>query len=133
MNENTNTTQPATPVTPATPQEDELAQRARRAHEAWLEGPSEEEMIAWARQERMRRVYEAEMQQREAQPSNMETQQLAQRYSREAQLAVEGAVYLLFTAPWRLYSSLVHNGREFEGGISSFGPPRRVRLDIDLK
>lgn len=54
---------------------------------------------------------------------------LARRYRREAQLAVEGAVWWAITWPFQLMSTLVNAGRKWEEDYFQPAPRRRVPLE----
>ena len=51
------------------------------------------------------------------------------RYSREAQLAAEGAMSLFFRWSQRTFNELVKAGREWEEDTALPRLPRRVRMD----
>jgi hypothetical protein len=53
---------------------------------------------------------------------------LAQRYSREAQLALEGLLYWGLRWPFELMAALVASGRKWEEEYYRPGPKRRVSL-----
>ncbi len=61
-----------------------------------------------------------------------EIDRLARRYRREAQLALEGAVWWAISWPFELMSALVSAGRKWEEDYFQPTPPRRVPLDEDL-
>ena len=57
---------------------------------------------------------------------------LARRYSREAQLALEGLIYLGVRWPFKLMATLVEAGRKWEDEYNRTTPGRRVPpLDED--
>jgi hypothetical protein len=100
---------------------------ARR--EAWLRGPTEEEKLEWAIQERARRTAERDGQNR-TRPSN-DARWVAQRYVRGAQLAAEVALSLLFHASARdLFEQLVRAGRNWESEFTS-RPTTARRIGMD--
>jgi hypothetical protein len=63
---------------------------------------------------------------READVAEME--RLARRYSREAQLALEGLLYWGLRWPFELMAALVAGGRKWEEEYFRPGPKRRVSL-----
>jgi hypothetical protein len=118
---------------------DEWAERERQRREAWLSGPTAEERAAWAQQERERRLGRLQA------PSATEASEpgrLGAHYLREAQLAAEGAVRLVWKevaaegamGAFRKWSrrgldTLVRAGREWEEEVAQPGPRRPVPLD----
>jgi hypothetical protein len=67
-----------------------------------------------------------------ASPSSVdpsEVDALARRYRREAQLAVEGAVWWAISWPFELMSALVNAGRKWEEDYFQPAPRRRVPLE----
>ena len=124
------TSQAAAPTLDPTPEEIEAwAERERKRREDWLQGPDEDERAAFARRVRQRRIARLYRD-----PGEIDAFELARemaRYPREAQLAVEGAMSLL----WRWYrhrmADFVEAGREWEEGSAKPARRRRVRLDDD--
>src|SRR4051795_10188064 len=57
-----------------------------------------------------------------------DAERLARRYSREAQLAVEGLLYLGLRWPFELAAALVNAGRKWEEEYYRPTPKRRVSL-----
>jgi hypothetical protein len=68
-----------------------------------------------------------------AQADADEMDRLARRYSREAQLALEGALYWAIRWPFELMASLVSAGRKWEEEYYRSTPKRRVSLYEDDK
>ncbi len=99
-------------------------ERARRA--AWLNGPSDEERAAYAKGLRQRRLAETFD---EGEHRIDEGIRRGLRYGRETQLAVEGAVSLLYRFSRRTYAELIKAGREWEEETSL--PTRRRRVPLD--
>ena len=99
-------------------------ERARR--QAWLSGPSEEERAEYAVNLRQRRLAET-FDEGEAMLEERMRQGL--HYSREAQLAAEGAMSLFFRWSQRTFAELVKAGREWEEETALPRMPRRVRMD----
>ena len=128
---------------PSEAEADAWAARERRRREGWLSGPTAEERAAWVEGERERRLARLG-----PQPPSEATSlaRLAQRSVREAQLAAEGAVSLLWSGlvadgpvgfPVGLLRKgmevLVRAGQEWEAGMAqpSRGPARRVPMEAD--
>jgi hypothetical protein len=105
---------------------DAWAQREQARRRAWLEGPSEEERVEWAERERARRRAEAGFEERAA-----EMARRGRRYSREAQLATEGALSLMMRFSRHAFDDLVRAGRDWEDDTSRMRQGRRIRLDDD--
>ena len=124
------TSQATAPTLDPTPEEiDAWAQRERKRREEWLQGPDDDERVAFARRVRQRRIARLYRD-----PGEIDAFELARemaRYPREAQLAAEGAMSLL----WRWYrhrmADFVEAGREWEEGSAKPARRRRVRLDDD--
>jgi hypothetical protein len=102
------------------------AERARR--QAWLEGPTPEEREAYARRLKNRRL------------SSMfddgehmidETVRRGLHYTREGQLAAEGAVSLMYTWSRHFFKELVRAGREWEEETAMPSRRRRVSFEDD--
>jgi hypothetical protein len=110
-----------------TPEEIEAwAERERARRQAWLSGPSEQERAEYAAHLRQRRLAEA-FDEGEAMLEERMRQGL--HYSREAQLAAEGAMSLFFRWSQRTFAELVKAGREWEEDTALPRMPRRVRMD----
>ena len=107
---------------------DAWAERERVRRQAWLSGPSEEERADYARHLRQRRLAEAFD---EGEVMLQERMRQGLRYSREAQLATEGAISLFFRWSQRTFAELVKAGREWEEETNLPRIPRRVRMDDD--
>jgi hypothetical protein len=102
------------------------AERERARRQAWLSGPSEEERAEYAVNLRQRRLAET-FDEGEAMLEERMRQGL--HYSREAQLAAEGAMSLFFRWSQRTFAELVKAGREWEEETALPRMPRRVRMD----
>jgi hypothetical protein len=128
---------------PSQAEVDAWAERERRRREAFLSGPTAEERAAWIEAERERRLARLTP---EPPSEAARVARRAQRSLREAQLAAEGAVSLLWRGlgrdgpvgllrKWsrRGMEVLVRAGREWEQelGEPSREPGRRVPLDED--
>ena len=121
----------ADPIAPGEPTQAEIdawvaEERARR--EAWLKGPSAEERAAYAKRLRHRRLADTFD---EGEQRLDEGVRRGLRAGREGQLAVEGAISLLYRFSRRTYAELVKAGREWEEETAMPGRRRRVRLDDD--
>jgi hypothetical protein len=109
---------------------EEWAAHERQRREAWLKGPTEEQKASWARRERERRLAELEGS-AQARRFVAEQSRLFQRTVREAQLAAEGAVSLLFKLSLSdAFEQLVRAGRDWEEEFTS-APTRRRRVALD--
>ena len=104
------------------------AERERARRQAWLAGPSEEERAEYATHLRQRRLAEAFD---EGEVMLQERMRQGLRYSREAQLATEGAISLFFRWSQRTFAELVKAGREWEEETNLPRIARRVRMDDD--
>ena len=103
-----------------------VAERARR--EAWLKGPTEEERDAYASRLRQRRVAEAF----DAGESRIDAgMRQGLHYGREGQLAVEGAMAILYRWSRRTLTELVKAGRDWESETTLPSRRRRVPFDDD--
>jgi hypothetical protein len=102
------------------------AERERARRQEWLSGPSEAERAEYATQLRQRRLAET-FDEGEAMLEERMRQGL--QYSREAQLAAEGAMSLFFRWSQRTFAELVKAGREWEQDTALPRLPRRVRMD----
>ena len=90
---------------------DAWVERERTRRKAWLEGPSEEERADYASHLRRRRLAEAFD---DGEVMLQERMRQGIRYSREAQLAAEGAMSVLYRWSRRTFTDLVKAGREWE-------------------
>ena len=104
------------------------AERERARRQAWLSGPSEEERAEYATHLRQRRLAEAFD---EGEVMLQERMRQGLRYSREAQLATEGAISLFFRWSQRTFAELVKAGRDWEEETNLPRIARRVRMDDD--
>jgi hypothetical protein len=105
---------------------DAWAARERERREAWLSGPTPEERAAFARREYRRRTAEHQgLEQRTA-----ELARLGARYTREGQLATEGAVSLILRWARQARAELIRAGLEWEDEMAR-SRPRRVPPDED--
>ena len=101
---------------------EEWAERERRRRRAWLEGPSEEERREWAHRTRLRRErcdrYDA--------PGHYSWEENpdVERFRRDAQLASQGAMRILWEWPFWTWARLVRAGRDYE---ERFYTPVRTR------
>jgi hypothetical protein len=114
---------------PAEPSQAEIeawAEQERARRQAWLAGPNDAERAAYASRLRRRRLAEA-FDDGEEMLHDRVRQGL--RYSREAQLAGEGAINLLYRWSRRTFADLVKAGREWEEDTDLPRMPRRVRMD----
>jgi hypothetical protein len=105
---------------------DAWAERERARRQAWLAGPSEEERAEYASHLRQRRLAETFD---EGEAMLQERMRQGLRYSREAQLAAEGAMSLFYRWSQRTFTELVKAGREWEEDTALPRLPRRVRMD----
>jgi len=124
------TDEPATdPASPGEPTQAEIdawvaEERARRA--AWLNGPTPEERAAYATRLRHRRLADTF---EEGEQRIDEGVRRGLHYGREGQLAVEGAMSLLYRFSRRTFAELVRAGREWEEETAL--PSRRRRVPLD--
>lgn len=102
------------------------AERARR--EAWLKGPTEEERRAYASRLRQRRLAEAFDEGQSRLDAGMRQ---GLHYGREGQLAVEGAMALLYRWSRATFTELVKAGRDWEAETTLPSRRRRVPFDDD--
>jgi hypothetical protein len=105
---------------------DAWVQRERERRKAWLEGPTAEERDAYA--DRLRRHNLADRF-GEGEERLNESLRSGVRYGREAQLAAEGMIALLYRFSRRTFAELIEAGREWEEETSL--PPRRRRVSLD--
>jgi hypothetical protein len=128
---------------PSEAEVEEWAERERQQRQGWLGGPTAEERAAWIQQERERRLASLT-----PEPANEATglARRAQRTLREAQLAAEGAMRLVWKGveaegPVRFpvgllrkwsrqgMAVLVRAGQEWEEEMTQPGRGRRVPTD----
>jgi hypothetical protein len=114
------------PESESPPTEEEIkawAEQERGRRQAWLEGPTEDEKQRWIRRE----IGGGEW---EGLPSTpvIETELLeaADRLLREADLAAKGSLVALARAPLAVWSYLMRSGRMFEEAL--YQPPSRRRV-----
>jgi hypothetical protein len=117
----------ATPaLEPSQAEIDAWAARERERRQAWLAGPSDEERAQYAKHVRQRRLAEAFD---EGEERLQESMRLGLHYTREAQLAAEGAMALLYRWSRRTMADLVKAGREWEEDTALPRARRRVPMD----
>jgi hypothetical protein len=111
------------------------AKQERERREAWLRGPTQAQKSDWAAREHTRRLAEGSGKGAAARTAPGESPVfLMQRYMREAQLAAEGAVSLVFSASVRdVFDQLVRAGREWEEEYTSRPARRRIALDAESR
>lgn len=107
---------------------DAWAERERARREAWLAGPTDEERAQYASHLRQRRLAEAFD---DGEVMLQERMRQGIRYSREAQLAAEGAMALFLRWSRRTFAELVKAGRDWEEDTALPRMRRRVRMDED--
>jgi hypothetical protein len=105
---------------------DAWVDRERQRRQAWLAGPSDEERDQYASRLRRRNLADRFG---EGEDRLNESLRVGVRYSREAQLAAEGAVALIYRFTRKTFAELVEAGRQWEEQTSL--PPRRRRVPID--
>jgi hypothetical protein len=105
---------------------DAWVERERQRRQAWLAGPDDEERQAYADRLRRRNLADRFG---EGEERLSDSFRVGIRYSREAQLAAEGAVAMLYRFTRRTFAELVEAGRQWEEETSL--PPRRRRVPID--
>ena len=105
---------------------DAWVERERQRRQAWLAGPSDEERDEYASHLRRRNLSDRFGQGEERLNDSL---RMGVRYSREAQLAAEGAVALIYRFTRKTFAELVEAGRHWEEETSL--PPRRRRVPID--
>jgi len=105
---------------------DEWAARERARREAWLSGPSETERAEFARRERRRRLAEVG-DERAGMTDRMRSK--VGPYGREAQLAAEGALSLLYRWSRHSFDELVRAGRDWEEQAKRSADRRRIPMD----
>src|SRR5262245_12501108 len=117
----------ATPsLEPSKAEIDAWAEREKKRRQEWLAGPNDDERAEYATYLRRRRLAEA-FDEGEAQLQERMRQGL--HYTREAQLAAEGAMALIFRWSRRRYAEMVRAGREWEEDTVLPRTRRRVPLD----
>jgi hypothetical protein len=120
-------------VDPTQAEIDQWAAEERARREAWLHGPTDAQKAAWAARERARRTGDVPRGQLRLPTPSADTVRAAQYAMREAQLAAEGAVSLLFKVSLRdMFDQLVRAGRDWETEYSS-RPVRRRRIALDTE
>jgi hypothetical protein len=102
------------------------AERERARRRAWLDGPSDAERAEYAQHVRQRRVAEAFDEGEQRLEEGVRT---GLRYGRETQLAMEGAMTLLYRWSRRTFADLVRAGREWEEDTALPRTRRRVPMD----
>jgi hypothetical protein len=107
---------------------DAWVERERQRRQAWLAGPSDDERDAYADHLRHRNLANRFG---EGEERLNESLRVGVRYGRDAQLAAEGAMALLYRFTRRTFAELVEAGRQWEEETSL--PPRRRRVSIDDK
>jgi hypothetical protein len=105
---------------------DDWVERERRRREAWLQGPTADERLAYARRLRERRLAELET---GSEAWLAERARTMGRMSRETQLAVEGALSLFLKFSRRSMAQLVEAGRAWEEEFGQGERRRRVPID----
>jgi hypothetical protein len=132
---------------PSEAEVDAWAARERQQREGWLGGPTAEERAAWVQQERERRLASLKP---EPAPDATGLGRRAQRALREAQLAAEGAMRLVWKGveaegpvgfpvgllrKWSRQGMgvLVRAGQEWEEDLAQPSRGRRVPLDDDAR
>jgi hypothetical protein len=107
------------------------AQQEHERREAWLRGPTEAQKSDWAEREHTRRMAEGGLRSAASRLAPGENPMFVmQRYAREAQLAAEGAMSLVFNLSVRdVFDQLVQAGREWEDEYTSRPVRRRIALD----
>jgi hypothetical protein len=105
---------------------DAWVERERARRRAWLEGPSDEERADYASHLRRRRLAEAFD---DGELMIQERMRQGIRYSREAQLAAEGAMSVLYRWSRQTFAELVKAGREWEEETALPQARRRVPMD----
>lgn len=118
----------STALDPTQAEIDAWAERERARRQAWLNGPSEEERADYATYVRRRRVAEAFD---ESEARIQEGMRQGLHYSREAQLAAEGAMTVIYRWSRRTLAELVKAGREWEEETMLPRTRRRVPMDDD--
>jgi hypothetical protein len=120
------TTSEATDLGPTQAEIDAWAAKERKRREAWLRGPTDEERAEYARRTRQRRLAETFDEGEERLEQGVRQ---GLRYGREAQLAAEGAMLVLYRWSRRTFDDLVRAGRDWEHDTAL--PTRRRRISLD--
>jgi hypothetical protein len=136
---------------PSDEEVDAWAERERRRREEWVAGPTEDEKIDWARSERRRRRrcdddyyydrwdrplsrywdrYWGRDSDRYDRDCDRE-ESIASRMMRDTMYAAEGAADMLINGPYRAWSRMVRNGRDWEDDDFEPRRPRRIRYRDD--
>jgi hypothetical protein len=114
------------PLEPTDAEIDAWAEDERKRRAAWLAGPTPEERAAFARREsRLRHAERQGLDQRTA-----DLARLGLRYTREGQLATEGAISILVRWARQARAELIKAGLEWEDEMAR-SRPRRVPPDDD--
>ena len=114
------------PLEPTDAEIDAWAEEERRRRSAWLAGPTPAERAAFARREsRLRQAERQGLDQRTA-----DLARLGLRYTRESQLATEGAISILVRWARQARAELIKAGLEWEDEMGR-SRPRRVPPDED--
>jgi hypothetical protein len=121
-------TNPDPALEPTQAEIDAWVEREKARRQAWLSGPSDEERADYATYLRRRRLADA-MDATEEQLHERMRQGI--HYSREAQLAAEGAMTLLLRWSRHTFTELVKAGRDWEEETVLPRTRRRVPLDDD--
>jgi hypothetical protein len=114
------------PLEPTQAEIDAWVSRERARRQEWLNGPNDEEREAYANRLRHRRLADAFD---EGENRIQEGVRTGVRVGREGQLAVEGAMTLLYRWSRRTMAELIRAGREWEEETSLPNRRRRVPLD----
>jgi hypothetical protein len=120
------TTGPASPGEPTQAEIDAWVAEERARREAWLNGPTPEERAAYTARLRQRRLADTFD---ESEQRIDESLRRGLHYGREGQLAMEGAMSLLYRFSRRTFAELVRAGREWEEETAL--PSRRRRVPLD--
>jgi len=125
----------ATDIGPTDAEVDAWAQQERERRAAWLQGPTQAQRSDWAARERTRRLAEGSLRGAAARLAPGESPLFfMQRYAREAQLAAEGAMSMVFGLSVReVFDQLVQAGRDWEDEYTSRPVRRRIALDVETR
>jgi hypothetical protein len=113
-------------IEPTDAELDDWAARERQRRQAWLQGPTPDERVAYAQRLREQRLAELE---RGSEAWLAERARTMGRMSRETQLAMEGALSLFLKWSRRSMAQLVEAGRAWEEEFGHADRRRRVPLD----
>lgn len=116
---------------PAREEIDEWADAERRRREAWVAGPSDAEKRAWARREQRRRQRRVASAATLPDRDTVDLDPLEERFRREAQLLVEGAMVSFWRLPFRLLADTARTGRMWEAEQDLRFRRRRVPFSAD--